>query len=127
MSQFFRSFMGSGTRPWLGKDGSRRLFNLHLTDVENPLDPDPLWESQYGGGKAIKEVISQSHTRRLKSALDAHRKLTPEWGEFGFPIEKMQVFSDVVIWIPAKIWNNSSREGGAQLFFDGRKIKIPSP
>jgi len=123
MNDLLRTFMGSGMRPWLRKDGSERLFTLRLKGVESPLDPDPFWESHYSGGSAIQDVTSKSHKRRLKAALDAHRKLSAEIDEFEFPIEKMLVFSDVVMWIPEKIWNSSSREGGERLFMLSEKLK----
>ncbi|MEZ4527405.1 MAG: hypothetical protein R2941_15910 [Desulfobacterales bacterium] len=37
--------------PWLGSD--EWLFTLKLSKVENPLDPSPLWDSRYGGGRQI--------------------------------------------------------------------------
>ncbi len=115
--------MGSGSRPWLRDDASERLFTLRLKGVTNPLDPDPLWESTYGGGSSIYDLSSTSSSRRLKEALNAHRKLSPEWDDFGFPIEKMQVFSDVVMWLPEKMWDSSSREGGGRLFMLSEKLK----
>ena len=115
--------MGSGTRPWLRDDGSERLFTLRLKGVDNPLDPDPLWDSTYGGGNTIYDSISNSSSRRLKEALNVHRKLSPEWDNFGFPIEKRLVFSDVVLWIPTTMWNSSSREGGERLFILSEKLK----
>ncbi|MCK5902052.1 MAG: hypothetical protein KAG28_02795 [Cocleimonas sp.] len=124
MSNLFRTFMGSGARPWLRNDGSERLFTLRLKGVENPLDPDPLWESTYGGGHSIIEGNSNSNSRRLKEALSAHRKLSPEWDDFGFPTEKMLVFSDVVMWLPKRIWSSSSREGGERLFMLSEKLKF---
>ena len=123
MNDLLRTFMGSGIRPWLRNDGSERLFTLRLKGVENALDPDPFWESNYGGGSSIYDVSSSSNSRRLKDALDAHRKISAEVDEFEFPIEKMLVFSDVVMWIPKKIWNSSSREGGERLFMLSEKLK----
>jgi len=123
MNQLLRTFMGSGIRPWLRNDGSERLFTLRLKGVENPLDPDPFWESNYGGGSNIYDTHSNSHNRRLKDALDAHRKLSAEIDEFDFPIEKMLVFTDVVMWLPTKVWNSSSREGGERLFVLSEKLK----
>jgi hypothetical protein len=124
MSGLFSTFMGSsGSRPWLRKDGSERLFTLRLKGVEHPLDADPYWESNYGGGSTVHDVASQSTSRRLKDALDAHRKLSAEKDEFDFPIERMLVFSDVVMWLPSKIWSSSSREGGERLFLLSEKLK----
>ncbi len=123
MSSFFRTFMGSSMRPWLRNDGSERLFTLKLKGVENPLDPDPYWEANYGGGSAMYEQSSQSNSRRLKDALDAHRKLSAEKDEFDFPVEKMLVFSDVVMWLPSKVWSSSSREGGERLYMLSEKLK----
>lgn len=123
MDNLLRTFMGSGIRPWLRTDGSERLFTLRLKGVESPLDPDPFWESHYSGGSSIYNEKSKSHNRRLKAALDAHRKLSAEIDEFEFPIEKMLVFSDVVMWLPEKIWNSSSREGGERLFMLSEKLK----
>ncbi|HFD31449.1 MAG TPA: hypothetical protein ENJ28_01870 [Gammaproteobacteria bacterium] len=123
MSNLFRTFMGSSTRPWLRNDGSERLFTLKLKGVENPLDPDPYWEANYGGGSAIYDTSSESNTRRLKDALDAHRKLSAEKDQFDFPVEKMLVFSDVVMWLPSKVWSSSSREGGERLYMLSEKLK----
>jgi hypothetical protein len=55
--------------------------------------------------------------------LDAHRKLATEKDEFDFPVEKMMVFSDVVMWLPSRIWHSSSREGGERLFLLSEKLK----
>lgn len=124
MGNLLSTFMGgSGVRPWLRKDGSERLFTLRLKGVEHPLDADPYWESNYGGGSTVYDVASQSTSRRLKDALDAHRKLSAEKDEFDFPIERMLVFSDVVMWLPSKIWSSSSREGGERLFLLSEKLK----
>ncbi|MCK5810095.1 MAG: hypothetical protein KAH00_03355 [Cocleimonas sp.] len=124
MSGIFSTFMsGSGLRPWLRMDGSERLFTLRLKGVEHPLDADPYWESTYGGGSTLYEVASKSHSRRLKEALDAHRKLSAEKDEYDFPVEKMLVFSDVVMWLPRKIWDSSSREGGERLYLLSEKLK----
>jgi hypothetical protein len=123
MSNLFRTFMGSSTRPWLRNDGSERLFTLKLKGVENPLDPDPYWEANYGGGNGIYDTSSKSNSRRLKEALDAHRKLSAEKDQFDFPVEKMLVFSDVVMWLPSKVWSSSSREGGERLYMLSEKLK----
>jgi hypothetical protein len=124
MSGIFSTFMsGSGLRPWLRMDGSERLFTLTLKGVEHPLDADPYWESTYGGGSTLYEVASKSNSRRLKEALDAHRKLSAEKDEYDFPVEKMLVFSDVVMWLPSKVWSSSSREGGERLFLLSEKLK----
>ncbi|MCK5896720.1 MAG: hypothetical protein KAG20_07935 [Cocleimonas sp.] len=124
MSNLFHTFMGgSGLRPWLSKDGSERLFTLRLKGVEHPLDADPYWESNYGGGSKLYDVASESTSRRLKEALDAHRKLSAEKDDYDFPVEKMMVFSDVVMWLPSKIWSSSSREGGERLFLLSEKLK----
>ena len=123
MSNLFRTFMGSSTRPWLRNDGSERLFTLKLKGVENPLDPDPYWEANYGGGNAMYDASSESNSRRLKDALDAHRKLSAEKDQFDFPVEKMLVFSDVVMWLPSKVWSSSSREGGERLYMLSEKLK----
>lgn len=123
MSNLFRTFMGSSTRPWLRNDGSERLFTLKLKGVENPLDPDPYWEANYGGGSGIYDANSESNSRRLKEALDAHRKLSAEKDQFDFPVEKMLVFSDVVMWLPSKVWSSSSREGGERLYMLSEKLK----
>ena len=123
MNHFLQYFMGSSTRPWLRNDGSERLFTLRLKQVENPLDPDALWEDEYGGGSSMIESISKSSTRRLKVALDAHRRLTPQKQEFDFAVENMQVFSDVVVWLPSTLWHHSSREGGERLFMLSEKLK----
>ena len=124
MSGIFSTFMGgSGLRPWLRMDGSERLFTLRLKGVERPLDADPYWEATYGGGSTLYDVASKSTSRRLKEALDAHRKLSAEKDEYEFPIEKMMVFSDVVMWLPRKVWDGSSREGGERLFLLSEKLK----
>ena len=124
MSDFLQFFQGSGLRPWLPHVGRALLFTLKLKGVEDHLDPDSLWEHTYGGGGSIYETISKSSNRRLKDALDAHRKMSYTYEEgFEFPIDKMMVFSDVVIWLPQSIWNGSAREGGEDLFMLSEKLK----
>ena len=113
----FSNYSGS-SRPWLRNDNSERLFTLHLKNItqESRLDADAIWDNTYGGGSNICELSSNRKDRRLRKALDAHRKLTAikEAGADRLS-DKMRVFTDVVVWIPEGIWKASSREGGELL------------
>lgn len=94
--------------PWLGSD--ERLFTLKLTKVENPLDPSPLWDSRYGGGKQITETVRNSTVLRLRDALDMHRATILGRDSRGWQTEERKVFTDVVIWIPRPVWNRDIQQ-----------------
>jgi len=97
------------------KGFDRYLFTLHLSKIEDPLDPKPLWISRYAGGHKIQDATGNKHNR-LYSALNTHRALTlHEDPDFKEPVEESRVFSDVLILIPKKYWMRSIKSRGVEL------------
>ncbi|MGE0083470.1 MAG: hypothetical protein AB7S75_03530 [Desulfococcaceae bacterium] len=103
LSKIFGKIKITPSAPWLGTD--ERLFTLKLCHVENPLDPSPLWNSLYGGGKQITESITGSTGLRLRDALDLHRATVISRDSRGWKTEDRKVFTDVILWIPRSVWN----------------------
>ncbi len=103
LSKIFGKMRITPSSPWLGTD--ERLFTLKLCHVENPLDPSPLWNSLYGGGKQITENSTGSTGLRLQDALNMHRATVIGRDSRGWQTEEKKVFTDAVVWIPFSVWH----------------------
>ncbi len=103
--------------PYLGLDLGldERLFTLKLQNVTNPLDPYPLWERRFGGDSAIAESTTGSTHKRLKNALDVHRCTAVVANEQGWKAGEQKIFTDVVIRIPNKAYQDDVCLGARKL------------
>jgi hypothetical protein len=91
------------------------VFTLVLSRVDDPFDPDPLWDRKYGGQPDIAEHISGDQDFRLQAALDDCRDLKFARDEAGRFREQSPVFTDVVMWLPAKRWHADALHGGHRI------------
>lgn len=91
------------------------VFSLALTGVEDPFDPDPLWDRKYGGNSAIIEEMTEDKDFRLQSALDGCRNIKFVRDEAGRFREQTPVFTDVVIWVPAAKYRQDTTGGGHRI------------
>lgn len=91
------------------------VFTLTLLGVEDPFDPDPLWDRKYGGAAEIFEQLSEDREFRLQAALDGCRNSTFVRDEAGRFREHNPVFTDVVMWIPEADWKADSMRGGHRI------------
>ncbi|MGE5146503.1 MAG: hypothetical protein ACM3N5_07110, partial [Candidatus Eiseniibacteriota bacterium] len=91
------------------------VFTLALAGVEDPFDADPLWDRKYGGQPAIAERVSGDHDFRLQEALDVCRDLKFARDDAGRFREQSPVFTDVVVWLPAKRWHADALHGGHRI------------
>ena len=91
------------------------VFTLALSGVDDPFDPDPLWDRKYGGQPAIAERVSGDRDFRLQAALDFCRDLKFARDEAGRFREQSPVFTDVVMWLPAKRWHADALHGGHRI------------
>ena len=91
------------------------VFTLALAGVADPFDADPLWDRKYGGQPDIAEHISGDHDFRLQEALDVCRDLKFARDAAGRFREQSPVFTDVVMWLPAKRWHADALHGGHRI------------
>ena len=91
------------------------VFTLALQGVADPFDADPLWDRKYGGQPEIVERGSDDHDFRLQAALDVCRDLKFARDEAGRFREQSPVFTDVVMWLPAKRWHADALHGGHRI------------
>jgi hypothetical protein len=99
------------------RDTSEELgvFTLVLTGVEDPFDPDPLWDRKYGGNPDITEERSGDRDYRLQAALDDCRNLTFVRDDAGRYREQTPVFTDVVAWLPGTKWRADAKQRGVRM------------
>jgi hypothetical protein len=99
------------------RDTSEELgvFTLVLTGVEDPFDPDPLWDRKYGGNPNITEERSGDRDYRLQAALDDCRNLTFVRDDAGRYREQTPVFTDVVAWLPGTKWRADAKQRGVRM------------
>jgi len=107
------AFGRTSKNPYLGPD--ERLFTLKLQNVTNPLDPYPLWEHRFGGDSSISESTTGSTHKRLKNALDVHRCTAVVADDRGWKAGSKRVFTDVVIRIPNKAYQDDVSLGARKL------------
>lgn len=91
------------------------VFTLTLTGVDDPFDPDPLWDRRYGGRASIVEHLTGDRDFRLQAALDGCRSITFARDTAGRFRERNPVFTDVVMWIPAEPWKIDARRNGHRI------------
>jgi hypothetical protein len=91
------------------------VFTLSLSGVEDPFDPDPLWDRKYGGQPGIAEQMSGDNDFRLQAALDGCRGVKFARDEAGRFREQSPVFTDVVAWINGKRWQADAMHGGRRI------------
>lgn len=96
----------------LGDD--QRLFTFKLKEVDEPLNPMPLWDYRHGGGNHHIEVESEK-PMGLMEVLNAHRCRQMERDRRGFLTETFKVFTDVVMWVSPAIWEQEIQFGGPRL------------
>ncbi len=113
---------------WLGKSGCKKewlvknenlrekLYTMLIYNVDDPLEPGPLWESRHGGGKKIVESETGESGLRLRDALDAHRGEVLV-SEGGGKMLAEKVFNDVVVYVSADVWGRERQMGGRKLEF----------
>lgn len=102
---------------WLDSRGSAYLFTLHLRGVNNPLSDDAIWDATYGGQAGIKaQVDGKWQTACLHDTLRDHPFIMnkPDPNNPDRWTDDPRTFSDVVVWIPAKHWQNEEKQGGYQ-------------
>lgn len=112
-------FKGKSSDSQLGEYRQRGdamgVYKLVLLNVEDPFDPDPLWDRKYGGGASIVEETSGDEDFRLQAALDGCRDLTYVRDEAGRFREQTPVFTDVVVWLAESIWRADAQHAGHRL------------
>jgi hypothetical protein len=91
------------------------VFTLSLSGVEDPFDPDPLWDRKYGGQAGIAEQMSGDNDFRLQAALDGCRGVSFARDTAGRFREQSPVFTDVVVWINGKRWQADAMHGGRRI------------
>lgn len=91
------------------------VYTLELHGVDDPFDPDPLWDRKYGGGGKIRESLTDDDGFRLQSALDGVRNVTYARDDAGRFREHSPVFTDVVMWIPERQWHADALHGGKRM------------
>jgi len=91
------------------------VYTLELRGVEDPFDPDPLWDRKYGGKGRIRESLTDDDDFRLQAALDGVRNVVYARDDAGRFRELSPVFTDVVMWIPERVWHADSLHGGRRL------------
>lgn len=95
--------------------GELGVFHLHLSGVEDPFDPDPMWDRRYGGGADIVDKTSGDGEFRLQAALDGCRNSVFIRDEAGRFRERNPVFTDVVVRIPNAAWRTEAVRGGRRI------------
>lgn len=91
------------------------VFTLTLVNVEDPFDPDPLWDRRYGGNPKIAEQRTGDSDFRLQAALDGCRDIKHVRDAEGRFRETTPVFTDVVVWIPEAKWRADAKRRGQRL------------
>lgn len=91
------------------------VFSLALVKVDDPFDPDPLWDRKYGGNSDIVEEMSEDNDFRLQAALDGCRDIKFVRDEAGRFREQTPVFTDVVMWVPEAKWRQDAMHGGHRI------------
>jgi len=91
------------------------VFTLSLSGVEDPFDPDPLWDRKYGGQSGIAEQMSGDNEFRLQAALDGCRAVRFARDDAGRFREQSPIFTDVVVWISGKRWHADAMHGGRRI------------
>jgi hypothetical protein len=91
------------------------VFSLLLVNVEDPFDPDPLWDRKYGGGPEIVEEGSKDADFRLQAALDGCRDIKFVRDDAGRFREQTPVFTDVAVWVPETKWRGDAQHGGHRI------------
>ena len=91
------------------------VFSLTLVKVEDPFDPDPLWDRKYGGGPEIVEEGSNDGDFRLQAALDGCRDIKFVRDDAGRFREQTPVFTDVAVWVPEAKWRADAQHGGHRI------------
>jgi hypothetical protein len=91
------------------------VFTLALTGVEDPFDPDPLWDRRYGGNNKIAEERTEDRDFRLQAALDGCRDVKHVRDAEGRYREQTPVYTDIVMWIPEVKWRADSKRRGQRL------------
>ncbi|EXJ14146.1 hypothetical protein [Imhoffiella purpurea] len=118
----FRHSLGGSGAPnhyrrdeWLPPYNDHLLWQLRLTGVEDPLDPDALWDNSGGSGRHIQESSSGEAGKRLCRALQDHRR----WVRLNDPghgrwILGHRCFTDVILHIPRQTWDQDIRTTGGE-------------
>ncbi len=91
------------------------VFTLTLVNVEDPFDPDPLWDRRYGGNPKIAEQRTGDGDFRLQAALDGCRDIKHVRDAEGRFRETTPVFTDVVVWLPESKWRADAKRRGQRL------------
>ena len=91
------------------------VFTLTLVNVEDPFDPDPLWDRRYGGNPKIAEQRTGDSDFRLQAALDGCRDIKHVRDAEGRFRETTPVFTDIVVWIPESKWRADAKRRGQRL------------
>ena len=91
------------------------VFSLMLVKVDDPFDPDPLWDRKYGGGPGIVEESSKDADFRLQAALDGCRDIKFVRDDAGRFREQTPVFTDVAVWVPEAKWRADAQHGGHRI------------
>jgi len=100
---------------------SIKLYTLRLANVVNCYDAHSLWDYRYAGQKDIQEINSGKINFRLKHALDKNRRMTAPDNET--ETEKIgKVFTDVIVWIPERIWQNELEVGADNIQMLARRL-----
>jgi len=120
------SLFGGSSEDTVGKyrssAGELGVYTLALEGIEDPFDPDPMWDRRYGGGGKVVERITGDRDFRLQAALDGCRNSKFERDEAGRFREANPVFTDIVMWIPEAAWKADAIRGGHHMEVVARNL-----
>lgn len=105
----------TATDDWLASPNAPHLWTLELTGFSDPLDADALWDDRTGDQPQVVDSHSEQAHRRLRQALHDHRRRVKKRLGNGKLVEQGQVFTDLVLEIPAIAWNDALRVGAGSL------------
>lgn len=113
VAKLLRSTRAEST--WLASPAAPHLWTLELQGFSDPLDADGLWDDTTRDQPEVVEVASGVAHRRLRQALHDHRRRVKKRLDNGKLIEVGQVFTDLVIEVSLKVWNDALRIGAGGL------------
>ena len=105
----------TATDDWLASPNAPHLWTLDLAGFSDPLDADAIWDDRTGDQPQVVESQSEQTCRRLRQALHDHRRRVKRRLGNGKFVEEGQVFTDLVLEIPAIAWNDALRVGAGSL------------
>ena len=113
MRPISRWFTSPRPRTWLDSPCAPHLWTLELQNLQDPFNAEGLWDAALGDEPDASDP-SGRRDRRLRQALHDHRRWVKR-REHGKLVEEGQAFTDVVVMLPKKAWNDQLRLGMTRL------------